>query len=135
MDIGPAEGIRIWDDDGYLKYSARKGSEADLVGDWLTSDIQGSSSHLVRLLDAIETLRTGRADKPYEANGNAWHVVITADQVEIENKYVDHRRGIVSINTVLAIMRSYWNALGEPWIENGKLEFREFEQREPRLPW
>ena len=136
MAITPARDIRIWSDEkGYVQHTAREGSDADLVGQWLTSDIQGDGAHLIELLDAIEALRSAQADKPYEASGNAWHAVIGKDHVDIENKYMDHLTGTVPVETVLRIMRSYWDALRESTIEEGKRNFLKFHRREPRLPW
>lgn len=132
----PARGIRIWSDDrGHLRHEAPKGSAADLVGSWLTSDVQGSGRYLVTLLDAIEALRGGRLDEPYEASGNAWQVTITKEHAEIENKYVEHLKGSVQLATVLSVMHSYWNAMGETDVEEGIKSFRKYNRRDPLIPW
>jgi hypothetical protein len=134
--ITPAHDIRIWaDEKGYITHSARKGSPADLVGSWLTSDVQGSGHSLVRLLDDIEARRSERTERPLELSGNAWIAVITKDQVGIENQYNESLNGTVPLDYVLQVLRAYWDALGEKEIQAGKDTFAKDENREPSLPW
>ncbi|MEV5721927.1 hypothetical protein AB0L41_49455 [Amycolatopsis mediterranei] len=136
MAIKPISDIRIWQDPkGYIQYSAKKGSQAELVANWLTSDIQGSGMSFIILLDAIERRRSGLADRPYEASGNAWEALITKDRVEIENKYTNHLKGTVPLDIVLGVLLAYGDALGESSITAGKADFVRHEHREPQLPW
>ncbi|WP_018681707.1 hypothetical protein [Actinokineospora enzanensis] len=90
---------------------------------------------MVELLDAIEQRLSGETDEAYEANGNAWFVLITKDRLEIENKYSEPLTGTVTMDLALTVLRAYWDVFDEPAIEKGKRDFRKYNHREPHLPW
>lgn len=87
------------------------------------------------ILDAIERRRSGLVEHPYEASGNAWEALITKDEVQIVNKYMDHLRGTIPLDTLLGVLRVYQDALGEFAVASGAAEFLKHEHREPLFPW
>ncbi len=133
-EIQPSREVRFWTD-RVIMSSARKGSVEGLVGDWLTDDVQASGWSLLRLLDGIEAVRSGRAGGPYEESGNAWFVVIDKDKAVLENHFNENFRAEVPLEQLLSVMRAYWDQLSEARIEEGRMYFLKFKKREPVLPW
>ncbi|MFD1048690.1 hypothetical protein ACFQ1S_25750, partial [Kibdelosporangium lantanae] len=95
----------------------------------LLDDVQGDGRHLLEVLDGIH------AGQPYETSGNAWFMKVDGDQVVLENHFNEKLNGTVPVDDVLAVLRAYWDALGEAAIASGREQFVKSQKREPDLPW
>lgn len=136
MATTPARDVRFWrDGEKGLTFSAQQLSPAWKVGTWLLNDVQGDGTHLLEILDGIAAVRSGTAGQPFETSGNAWFMKVDDGVVTLENHFNEKLNGMVPVDEVLAVLRAYWDALGDTAIATGREQFVKYRKRQPNLPW
>ena len=97
--------MRIYvDDHGFTQVEMAKGSE--VLGDFLSGDIQGSVCAVDEYISACLSVENGDA-KIWEGTGNAHTVIIESKGVEIFNEYTEQSMQISSISNFRAYLEGW----------------------------
>ncbi|WP_322084202.1 YacL family protein [Burkholderia sp. BCC1972] len=92
------------DERGFVHAEMAEGQK--IVGDFLSSDIQGSVYAADEYINACLSVENGRVEK-WEGTGNAHTVIIEKDGVEIFNEYTEESLRISGIKTFRAYLEEW----------------------------
>ncbi|MER5547089.1 hypothetical protein ACWD4N_04800 [Streptomyces sp. NPDC002586] len=84
-------------------------AELDVLGYWVTSDIQLSP---LAILEAIDLVRLAQSDPgfgPEDMDGNSSTATFSPQGVAIENHFLEHVQGEFPLDTALAILLDFWD--------------------------
>ncbi len=83
-------------------------AELEVLGEWVTADIQLSPYAVLEAIDLVRTAQAHPSVEPEDLDGNAHSVSITPQGVKIENLFVEQVRGEFGLDQTLEILLDFW---------------------------
>ncbi|MEU9417454.1 hypothetical protein ACFWBH_24770 [Streptomyces sp. NPDC059999] len=84
-------------------------AELNILGQWVTADIQLSPLSVLEAIDLVAEAKVNPGFAPEDLDGNAHTVTISRQGVRVENYFVEHVQGEYTLDDAFRVLVDFWD--------------------------
>ncbi|UUY46887.1 hypothetical protein NRK68_06455 [Streptomyces yangpuensis] len=84
-------------------------AELNILGQWVTADIQLSPLSVLEAIDLVAEAKANPRFTPEDLDGNAHTVTISPQGVRVENYFVEHVQGEYTLDDAFRVLVDFWD--------------------------